>query len=144
LHFLWGAGILKRVYPHILQLLREHGESIDSSVPSRFTPTKLDESIHQLAKGSIVPVGETVFPHDLCWGIDDEYGRRVGETEDGTAGPPPMTKEKNSIDSGKGTESVVARSINRGTENFTVKEIHGPILLYQASVSIKDEHVKKD
>jgi hypothetical protein len=71
LHFLWGAGILNHVYPHILQLLRENGESMDGPVPSGFVPKKLDDKVYQLAKGKCVKPGDTVFPTDLCWGIDD-------------------------------------------------------------------------
>jgi hypothetical protein len=142
LHYLWGAGILNRVYPHILQLLREYGESIDGAIPtSRFTPSELDVSVHRSAKGLNVPVGQTVFPHDLCWGIDDglfscltqlEYGRRVRDgpherkTEDGRDG------------------EVVGRSINR-KEGVMVKEGHGRVVVYGACVSVAlDEHVKKD
>jgi hypothetical protein len=69
-----------------------------------------------------------------------EYGRRV--KKDGMSS---LNKEGNSIYTGKGTESVVGRSINRKKEVVTVEKWHGPIVIYKACVSVAlVEHVKKD
>lgn len=71
LHFLWGAGIRELVYPHVLRLLREYGESLDGRVPNQAIEPKVDEAVHCQGKGSHVQVGNSVAPETLCWGIDD-------------------------------------------------------------------------
>lgn len=73
LHFLWGEG-WQKVYPHILTLLREYGESLDGKIPGSTHASldaNVDSIVHKMGRGERLRLGDIVWQQDLVWGIDD-------------------------------------------------------------------------
>jgi len=67
LHFLWGENIEKIVYPHIVDLIRQHNPASSNEDIETFVSIK--KSWRRL-----VTTGCIVREDELCWGLNDEFG----------------------------------------------------------------------